>query len=47
MDTTPEDLVTVVYLAANKIEPAHEGLELGLGDASIIKAPAEAYGRTD
>ncbi|KAJ0083209.1 hypothetical protein Patl1_30576 [Pistacia atlantica] len=47
MDMTPEDLVAVVYLAANKIAPAHEGLELGIGDASIIKALAEAYGRTD
>lgn len=47
IDTTPEDLVAVVYLAANRIAPAHEGLELGIGDASIIKALAEAYGRTD
>lgn len=47
MDTTPEDLVAVVYLAANKVAPAHEGLELGIGDASIIKALAEACGRTE
>lgn len=47
METTPEDLVPVVYLAANKIAPAHEGLELGIGDASIIKALAEACGRTE
>ncbi|WJX44098.1 tRNA ligase [Trifolium repens] len=45
--TTPEDLVTVVYLSANRIAPAHEGLELGIGDASIIKALAEACGRTE
>ncbi|XP_061339911.1 DNA ligase 1-like [Gastrolobium bilobum] len=44
---TPEDLVRVVYLSANKIAPAHEGLELGIGDASIIKALAEACGRTE
>ncbi|BBH05037.1 DNA ligase 1, partial [Prunus dulcis] len=44
MHTTPEDLVPVVYLAANRIAPAHEGLELGIGDASIIKALAEACG---
>ncbi|CAI9268421.1 unnamed protein product [Lactuca saligna] len=42
--TTPDDLVAVVYLLANRIAPAHEGLELGIGDASIIKALAEACG---
>jgi DNA ligase-1 len=45
--TTPEDLVPVVYLSANRIAPAHQGLELGIGDASIIKALAEACGRTE
>jgi len=43
----PEDLVPVVYLSANRIAPAHEGLELGIGDASIIKALAEGYGRNE
>ncbi|XP_038900960.1 DNA ligase 1 isoform X2 [Benincasa hispida] len=47
MDTTPDDLVSTVYLLANKIAPAHEGLELGIGDASIIKALSEAFGRTE
>uniref|UniRef100_A0A2N9EY75 DNA ligase n=1 Tax=Fagus sylvatica TaxID=28930 RepID=A0A2N9EY75_FAGSY len=47
MDTTPDDLVPIVYLSANRIAPAHEGLELGIGDASIIKALAEACGRTE
>ncbi|XP_039061940.1 DNA ligase 1-like [Hibiscus syriacus] len=47
IDFTPDDLVATVYLAANKIAPAHEGLELGIGDASIIKALAEACGRTE
>ncbi|KAG7950344.1 hypothetical protein I3843_13G107400 [Carya illinoinensis] len=45
--TTPDDLVAVVYLSANRIAPAHEGLELGIGDASIIKALSEACGRTE
>ncbi|KAL2651262.1 hypothetical protein R1flu_019390 [Riccia fluitans] len=45
--TTPEDLLAVVYLAANKIAPAHEGVELGIGDAAIIKTLAEAYGRKE
>ncbi|XP_027191804.1 DNA ligase 1 isoform X2 [Cicer arietinum] len=47
IQSTPEDLVPVVYLSANRIAPAHEGLELGIGDASIIKALAEACGRTE
>ncbi|KAL8092441.1 DNA ligase 1-like [Apium graveolens] len=44
MDTSPDELVRVVYLLANKLAPAHEGVELGIGDASIIKALAEACG---
>ncbi|KAK3018949.1 hypothetical protein RJ639_003591 [Escallonia herrerae] len=44
ISTTPEDLLPVVYLSANRIAAAHEGLELGIGDASIIKALAEACG---
>lgn len=47
IETTPDDLLPVVYLAANKIAAAHEGLELGIGDASIIKALAEAFGKTE
>lgn len=47
IQTSPDDLVPVVYLLANKIAPAHEGLELGIGEASIIKALAEACGRRE
>lgn len=47
MNTTPDDLLAAVYLLANRIAPAHEGLELGIGDASIIKALAEACGRKE
>ncbi|KAM7278174.1 hypothetical protein ACFE04_005308 [Oxalis oulophora] len=47
IDTTPQDLVPVLYLAANRIAPAHEGLELGIGESIIIKALAEAYGKNE
>uniref|UniRef100_A0A7N0RCX2 DNA ligase n=1 Tax=Kalanchoe fedtschenkoi TaxID=63787 RepID=A0A7N0RCX2_KALFE len=42
--TTPDDLVAAVYLSANRVAAAHEGVELGIGDESIIKVLAEAYG---
>ncbi|MBA0827107.1 hypothetical protein Goarm_011907, partial [Gossypium armourianum] len=45
--TTPVDLLAMAYLAANKLSPTHEGLELGIGEASIIKFLTEAYGRTE
>ena len=45
--TNPDDLLGIVYLLANKIAPAHEGVELGIGDASLIKALAEACGATE
>lgn len=47
MDTTPDDLLALVYLLANKIAPAHEGVELGIGESIIIKALSEAFGRTE
>ncbi|KAG2537321.1 hypothetical protein PVAP13_9NG263600 [Panicum virgatum] len=47
MATTPDDLLATVYLSANRIAAPHEGIELGIGDASVIRALAEAYGRKE
>ncbi|CAN0879111.1 DNA ligase 1 [Linum grandiflorum] len=47
METTPDDLLPVVYLLAQRIAPAHEGIELGIGESILIKALAEAYSTTE
>lgn len=35
--TTPADLLPMVYLCTNRVAPAHEGVELGIGDATLFK----------
>mmetsp|Transcript_3269 Transcript_3269/g.4502 ORF Transcript_3269/g.4502 Transcript_3269/m.4502 type:complete len:806 (+) Transcript_3269:52-2469(+) len=43
---TPQDLLPTIYLTINKIAPEYEGLELGMGESILMKAVAEATGRT-
>ncbi|KAI5054917.1 hypothetical protein GOP47_0030062 [Adiantum capillus-veneris] len=45
--TTPEDLLPTVYLAANRVAPSHHGVELGIGDAAVIKTIAETFGKSE
>ncbi|KAL9654347.1 hypothetical protein ABK040_010376 [Willaertia magna] len=43
---SPDDLIAAVYLSINKLAPAHLGIELGVGESLIIKALADATGKT-
>ena len=42
-----DDLLAAVYLASNTIAPQHQGIDLGIGDATLIKCLAEATGRKE
>jgi DNA ligase 1 len=43
----PQDLLSTVYVAVNKQAPAHEGVELGIGDAILVKVVAECCSMTE
>ena len=47
LSATPGDLLPAVYLCTNRVAPAHAGVELGVGDATLIRALAEATGRSE
>lgn len=46
IDTTPKDLVPLIYLCVNKLAPAHEGIELGIGESVLLKALSDVTGKS-
>jgi len=46
MVQTPEDLLPSVYMTLNRLAPAWEGLELGIGETLLVKAIANTTGRS-
>jgi len=43
---TPEDLLPSVYMTLNRLAPAWEGVELGIGDTILMKAIAASCGKS-
>ncbi|KAL6760310.1 ATP-dependent DNA ligase [Haematococcus lacustris] len=44
---TPEDLLPAIYMCVNRVAPSHQGVELGMGESTLIKALAESTGRKE
>ena len=47
MVLTPEDLLPSVYMCLNRLAPAYEGLELGIGEMILVKTIAQSTGRSN
>ncbi|KAH8056706.1 DNA ligase [Aureococcus anophagefferens] len=45
MRHAPGDLTACVFLLCNKVAPAFENLEMGIGDSLLMKAVAHAFGK--
>ena len=43
---TPEDLLPSIYMILNRLAPAWEGIELGVGEFQLMKAIANTTGRS-
>jgi DNA ligase-1 len=44
---SPSDVVAMVHITLGRVAPAHEGLELGVGDGVLIQAIAKTMGVDD
>ena len=40
MEKSPQDLEATLFLACNKVAPPHANVQLGIGDAILMKAIA-------